>query len=95
MSATMRTHRFSQSPWRYERCVVNALDLDIEISELTQFKPNKPKIIHRVVVNNQTLTIFGNYNYESIMFAANLKDVNIELATDSPNCCIITSTANS
>lgn len=85
----MRTHRFSKFPWRYERCIINSLDLDIEV-DLPAFKPNKPKIIHRVVVNNRTLSIFENFNYDTVMFSSGLKETVIEMDGLDPSCCKIT-----
>lgn len=58
----MKTVKFSQKPWRYERCIVLEEDLDMVMDDLKQF-PNKPRIPHRIVLNNRTLTIFQNFDY--------------------------------
>jgi len=58
----MKTIKFSNKPWRYERCIVLEEDFDLVMDNLKQFV-NKPRIPHRIVVNNSTLTIFQNFDY--------------------------------
>lgn len=54
------------------------VDLDIMRDDLTQFKPNKPKMIHRVVLNNQTISIFDNFDYHTIDTTIILPDLSID-----------------
>lgn len=82
----MKTMQFSDRPWRYERCIVYELDLEVVREDLTQFKPNKPKIIHRIVANNQTLTIFENFDYTKMDISFILPDLKFEDYTDNNNC---------
>jgi len=55
--AILRTAQLSQKPWRYERCIVNELDMDVERLDLKKW-PNKPRVPHRVAMNNQTFSFF-------------------------------------
>jgi len=40
-------------------------DLDVIRDDLKQFK-NKPRIPHRVVMNNMTFTIFENFDHQTV-----------------------------
>ena len=68
----MKTIRFSNKPWRYERCIIMEEDLDMVRDDLVQFK-NKPRIPHRVVMNNQTFSVFENFDYNTVQHVIPLK----------------------
>lgn len=74
MRMGIKTVQFSTKPWRYERCIVFEEDLDIVMTNLKQFK-NKPRIPHRVVMNNHTFSIFENFDYNTVMSVWPLQDV--------------------
>jgi len=57
---------------------VYELDMDLELTDLKQFKPNKPKVMHRVVINNRTMSIFGSNDYEHVIFAVELPRMDVE-----------------
>ncbi len=62
---SVKTVKFSNRPWRYERCVVMEEDLDVERTDLKAFK-TPPRIPHRIVMNNQTFTVFENFDYQTV-----------------------------
>jgi len=62
---SVKTIKFSNRPWRYERCVVMEEDLDVERADLKGFK-TPPRIPHRIVMNNQTFTVFENFDYQTV-----------------------------
>jgi len=62
---SIKTIKFSTKPWRYERCIIMEEDLDVIRDDLKQFK-NKPRIPHRIVMNNMTLTIFENFDHQTV-----------------------------
>jgi hypothetical protein len=61
--------------------------MDVERDDLTQF-PNKPRIPERVVVNNQTLSVFETFNYEHMTVTIPLKTLKI-LPHETERDCII------
>lgn len=63
--------------------------MDVERSDLTNWK-NKPRISHRVVVNNQTLTIFETFAYTDMIASINLKDLLIENHESENDCITLT-----
>jgi hypothetical protein len=87
--AILRTAQLSQKPWRYERCIVNELDMDVERTDLKKW-PNKPRVPHRVAMNNQTFSIFENFDYATVSKTYDLKNLLIENDAKSNDCVKIT-----
>jgi len=88
----MKTIKFSNKPWRYERCIVLEEDFDLVMDNLKQFV-NKPRIPHRIVVNNSTLTIFQNFDYSTVQRVIPLKNVGTE-NSDHDDCIFVTENAS-
>ena len=61
-------------PMREERCVVKEGDLDLVRDELLDFTI-KPRLPARVVLNNQTLTIFETSNIKYVVLSIRLPNV--------------------
>jgi hypothetical protein len=61
-------------PMREERCVVKEGDLDLVRDELLDFTI-KPRLPARVVLNNQTLTIFETSNIKDVVLSIRLPNV--------------------
>lgn len=87
-NAMIRTAQLSNKPWTYERCIINEVDMDMELSDLTKWQ-NKPRIPHRVVVNNQTLSIFQNFDYTTVQTTIKLNDLSIEKHAEENDCIIL------
>jgi len=87
MRMGIKTVQFSLKPWRYERCIVFEEDLDMVMNGLKQFK-DKPRIPHRVVMNNHTFSIFENFDYNTVQSVWSLQDVETK-ASKSADCMIV------
>ena len=87
MRMGIKTVQFSTKPWRYERCIVLEEDLDVVMTNLKQFK-NKPRIPHRVVMNNHTFSIFENFDYNTVMSVWPLQDIEVKNSKSS-DCIIV------
>lgn len=61
--------------------------MDIERTDLTRWK-NKPRIAHRVVVNNQTVSIFETFDYANVIGTIDLANLDIT-NHDKYNDCIV------
>lgn len=69
---------------REERCIVKEGDLDLIREDLPQFTV-KPRLPARVVLNNQTLTIFETNNPKDSLFSIKLPNIQVVNAKE-PNC---------
>jgi hypothetical protein len=65
-------------PMREERCVVKEGDLDVIRDDLVDFQV-KPRLPARVVLNNQTLTIFETGNPKDTIIAITLPNLKVSL----------------
>jgi hypothetical protein len=105
MSPIVKVMPFSTRPQRYSKCIIKESDLmftkDNERIEdqgnpLLRTDPNKlPKmqIPVRVVMNNQTLTIFSGDSYDSQIKTFALKDTFFKRSTLHKTCFILTSSS--
>lgn len=84
---SVKTIKFSSKPWRYERCILIEQDVDIIMEDLKQFK-NKPRIPHRIVMNNQTFSIFENFDHNTVQFTFKNKYVEVE-NSEYPDCILL------
>ena len=85
---SVKTIKFSNRPWRYERCIVFEEDLDITRDDLKGFA-NPPRIPHRVVMNNHTFTVFENFDYQTVQYSIPLKYLEVKDADKEPDCMIV------
>lgn len=63
---------------REERCIVKEGDLDLVRDDLQAFEV-KPRLPARVVLNNQTLTIFETGNPKDTIFSIKLSNLKVRL----------------
>lgn len=63
---------------REERCIVKEGDLDLVRDDLVAFQV-KPRLPARVVLNNQTLTIFETGNPKDTIFSIALSNLKVRL----------------
>jgi hypothetical protein len=62
----------SRKPYRYEKCIMKEGDLALFIDEGVM---KGARIPVRVILNNKTLTVYSNDNYENIIVAHNLPTI--------------------
>ena len=74
----VQTRQFSLRPMREERCIVKEGDLDLVRDDLVAFQV-KPRLPARVVLNNQTLTIFETGNPKDTIFSIALSNLKVRL----------------
>ena len=65
--------------------------MDVIVEDI-KFKPNKPRVLHRVVVNDKTFSIFDNFVYQTIDLSIVLKDLTIESIKDVSDCALVLDT---
>jgi len=63
--------------------------MDVERTDLKKW-PNKPRVPHRVAMNNQTFSIFENFDYATVSKTYDLKNLLIENDEKSNDCVKIT-----
>jgi len=85
--ATFKTFQFSQTYQTNERCVEISIDLDIK--EPSKFGFQSPRIPHRVIVNNSTLTIFEKPDLSKVDLSFNLDVLEVNSASDQ-DCISVT-----
>jgi len=74
---------FSLRPQRYSKCLIK--DNDAFLSSYNPETRTKTKLPVRVVMNNQTFTIFGDDSYTNVIYSFKLEYTNI--IRDSKFCC--------
>lgn len=81
--------RISNRMKRYERCIIKEGDLDLMREDL-KIGGRVPRVPSRVVMNNRTLTVFENDQYESALFSVILRDVKVmEYLKDKEECLVV------
>lgn len=78
--------QMSNRPNRYEECIVREGDLAVAREDLVGF-PEIPRIPVRVVLNNKTIVIYDNDNYDSTTFAFSLHEVVVSDWKQDPKLC--------
>lgn len=81
--------RVSKRPQRYETCILKEGDLEIVREDLDQFQ-RPPRVPARVVLNNQTISVFQTANYDTILFSCELPNVELSKFGEETSCFQIT-----
>lgn len=55
---------------------------------------NQPRVVHRVVANNMTLSIFETFNYDTVLVTIPLRDLLIENDEVDNDCVVVQNKGN-
>lgn len=82
--AMIQMARLSNRPQRYERCLVREGDVNLRVDE------NQPEGVMpvRVVLNNKTITIFYNVEYETVYQSYDLQSLVVKKDAIKPDWCL-------
>jgi len=85
----VKSMRVTTRPQREEPCIIKEGDMEIIRDDLKGFKI-PPRTPCRVILNNQTLSIFQTDNFEDIMFSVTLKEMSLQKQPNDVNCLRVT-----
>jgi hypothetical protein len=86
LTSTIKSMQVSKRPWRYEKCIIKEGDLALYIDEGAI---KGTKIPSHLILNNETLTLYSNDDFDSIILAYRLSSVTgiKHLSIDNANNC--------
>jgi hypothetical protein len=79
--------KVSDRPQRFETCIIKEGDLEVVRTDMSQFM-RPPRVPARVVLNNQTFTVFQSANYDTVLFSSPLSAIGVGPYGDDDACFV-------
>lgn len=83
---------FSKKPQRYSKCLLKETDAFVKIRDKTTLQFSSVPFPSRIVMNNQTFSIFKADEYESLAMVLNLQESKFRRSKEDKSCFIVIET---